>query len=201
MDRIVRVTKRAAPTVVLALALLALSGCGGGDDTAAIAAASATTPSAATAATIAVGTTTAPAAPSTTPVTTSPVVTTAAAATTAADTPALTEPPAPTTTAPTSAAGPTASVGADGEVTIAVTVGTDDATTLGQRTETVPRGAPVRLRLLAPGAEEYHLHGYDVEQKAPAGQPVVISFTADQVGTFALESHRTEDVLLTLVVR
>lgn len=134
------------------------------------------------------------------PATTAPATTTAPT-TTAPVTTAPTTTVAPTTAAPTTAttAAPTTTI-VGGPTVISLTVGTDDATTLGERTEIVPLGTDLRLELVAPEAEEYHLHGYDIEQEAPAGQPVAISFTADQAGEFPLESHLTDDLLLTLVV-
>lgn len=137
-------------------------------------------------------------APATTALPTTAQPTTTAPATTAASTTAAPATAAPTTVTPTTAT-PTTTIAA-GPTVISLTVGTDDATTLGERTEIVPLGTDVRLELVAPEAEEYHLHGYDIEQEAPAGQPVAISFTADQAGEFPLESHLTDDLLLTLVV-
>jgi hypothetical protein len=54
--------------------------------------------------------------------------------------------------------------------------------------------------MTASEAEDYHLHGYDLEQKADAGKTSTFEFTADQTGQFDLESHLTEKTLLVLVV-
>ena len=89
----------------------------------------------------------------------------------------------------------------DGKATIDVTVGTDDFTTSGgTRVVSVPKGTSVTINLTAPDAEDYHLHGYDLEQKADAGKTSTFEFTADQTGQFDLESHLTENTLLVLVV-
>lgn len=62
-------------------------------------------------------------------------------------------------------------------------------------------GSTVRIKILNPDAQdEFHLHGYDISAIATAGQEVVIEFTADQIGSFDLESHVTGDWILTLVV-
>ncbi len=62
-------------------------------------------------------------------------------------------------------------------------------------------GSKVQIKLLNPDADdEFHLHGYDLTATATAGQEVSIEFTADQLGTFDLESHTTGDWILTLVV-
>ena len=62
-------------------------------------------------------------------------------------------------------------------------------------------GSTVRLKILNPDADdEFHLHGYDLTTTATAGQEAMIEFTADQLGSFDLESHVTGDWILTLVV-
>ena len=62
-------------------------------------------------------------------------------------------------------------------------------------------GSKVQIKLLNPDADdEFHLHGYDLSAIAPAGQEVLIEFTADQLGSFDLESHVTGEWILTLVV-
>jgi hypothetical protein len=88
---------------------------------------------------------------------------------------------------------------APGAVTIAVTVGTDSSPT---RIEHIPRGSTVTLQLTDPSsADQYHLHGYDLEtEHIPAGTTAKITFTADRAGTFEVESHETEDVLVQLEV-
>ena len=80
-------------------------------------------------------------------------------------------------------------------------VGTDDfATTGGTRVVSVPKGTSVTINMTASDAEEYHLHGYDLEQKAAPGVTSTFEFTADQTGQFDLERHLTEKTLLVLVV-
>lgn len=62
-------------------------------------------------------------------------------------------------------------------------------------------GSKVQFKLLNPDADdEYHLHGYELIAAATAGQEAMIEFTADQLGSFDLESHVTGDWILTLVV-
>jgi hypothetical protein len=115
--------------------------------------------------------------------------TVAGSATTVADEPTPTSgPPVPATVT-------------DGKATIDVTVGTDDFTTTGgTRVVSVPKGTSVTINMTASDAEDYHLHGYDLEQKADAGKTSTFEFTADQTGQFDLESHITEKTLLVLVV-
>jgi hypothetical protein len=62
-------------------------------------------------------------------------------------------------------------------------------------------GSKVQIKLLNPDADdEFHLHGYDLSANATAGQETMIEFTADQLGSFDLESHVTGEWILTLVV-
>lgn len=99
--------------------------------------------------------------------------------------------PAPTTATPTTLAD-------GGAILIEVTVGTDSGE---ERIEQVPLGSYVTLIITDPSAAQtYHLHGYDLEQEVPAGEPASFSFTADQAGTFEVESHETEEVLVVLEV-
>jgi heme/copper-type cytochrome/quinol oxidase subunit 2 len=89
----------------------------------------------------------------------------------------------------------------NGKATIDVKVGTDDfTTTKGTRVVSVPKGTSVTINLTATDAEDYHLHGYDIEQKADPGKTSTFEFTADQTGQFDLESHVTNNTLLVLVV-
>jgi heme/copper-type cytochrome/quinol oxidase subunit 2 len=116
-------------------------------------------------------------------------------AATGAETTIADEEPTPTSAAPTPA--PVT----DGKATIDVTVGTDDFTTSkGTRVVSVPKGTAVTINITSSDAEEYHLHGYDLEQTAEPGKTSTLEFTADQTGQFDLESHLTEDTLLVLVV-
>ena len=99
--------------------------------------------------------------------------------------------PAPTTATPTTLAD-------GGAILIEVTVGTDSGE---ERIEQVPLGSYVTLTITDPAADQtYHLHGYDLEQEVAAGQPASFSFTADEAGTFEVESHETEEVLVVLEV-
>ena len=83
-------------------------------------------------------------------------------------------------------------------VNISVTVGKDSSPT---REDKVRLRAPVQIALLHPTAnDEFHLHGYDIEQAQNAGEQGLLSFVADKAGRFELESHVTNAPLLILVV-
>jgi hypothetical protein len=89
---------------------------------------------------------------------------------------------------------------ADEPLEIEVTVGEDSGP---DRIELVELGTNVRITLTNPGIEdEYHLHGYDIVTKKMApGMPATISFSADEPGTFELESHVTNEVLVVLEIQ
>jgi hypothetical protein len=83
-------------------------------------------------------------------------------------------------------------------VSISVTVGKDSSPT---REEEVKLGSTVQISLLNPTAnDEFHLHGFDIEQAQKAGEPGLLSFVADKAGRFELESHVANAPLLILVV-
>ena len=83
-------------------------------------------------------------------------------------------------------------------VNISVTVGKDSSPT---REKKVKLNATVQIALLNPTAnDEFHLHGYDIEQAQKAGERGLLSFVADKAGRFELESHVTNAPLVILVV-
>ena len=83
---------------------------------------------------------------------------------------------------------------------IDVTVGTDSGT---DRVEEVALGSTVTLNIVNPSADdEYHLHGYDLSPgKTAKGETATITFTAEKAGEFEVESHVTEELLLTIIVK
>ena len=148
--------------------------------------------------------------PSTTVATTS----TAVIATTTTGAPPTTSPPTtsrpttapPTTTAvattitPTTVAATTTEPVPDGPIQIDVMVGVDSSP---ERIERVSLGSPVTFNITNPDADdEFHLHDYDIgdEILVPAGTMATFNFVADVAGSFPLESHVTDDVLLVLEV-
>jgi hypothetical protein len=86
----------------------------------------------------------------------------------------------------------------DGPAQIDVVVGTDSGP---ERVEKVKAGADITLNITNPNAaDEYHVHGIDLEQKADQGVMATLNFTIDEPGTYEVESHVTEDVLLVIEV-
>jgi hypothetical protein len=120
--------------------------------------------------------------------TTAPATTAAAATTAPAPDPATTVPPTTGSEQP-----------AESDVAeITVLVGLDSSP---DRVEPVRLGQEVVITMQSDQDEEYHLHGFDLSQKAAAGVEATFSFVADQPGRFELESHLTGDVLLVLDVQ
>lgn len=79
--------------------------------------------------------------------------------------------------------------------------------TIGENTgpneqQQVALGSTVRLSVVNPNAsDEIHVHGYDISTgKMTAGETSVIEFVADEAGTFDIESHISEEVVLLLIV-
>lgn len=80
----------------------------------------------------------------------------------------------------------------DGPVVIEVDA--DSGTPIAQ---TVALGTDLSIRVITATAQEWHLHGYDVELE---GTDVTFQLTATQAGEFELESHETGVVVLNLTV-
>ena len=80
-----------------------------------------------------------------------------------------------------------------------IMINVDDPAQLG-KTIPVVLGQTVVLRLLSDTDQTYHVHGYDLEQKTAAGVEASFEFTADQAGSFEVESHTTDKVLAVLEV-
>ena len=106
--------------------------------------------------------------------------------------------PSPASTGDTEVADTGTIPGAQQE--IVVHVGVDDAATKGSRVEKVKFGQQVVLRLTSDGDEDYHVHGYDLEQKVAAGVEAQFQFNADKAGSFEVESHVTNKVYVVLHV-
>lgn len=104
----------------------------------------------------------------------------------------------PTTTTTTTIAPTTTTTKAE-QLEIDVTVGDNSG---DNRIELVALGDDVKITLVNPiGEDEYHLHGYEIVSKKMApGAVATISFTANVAGTFELESHVTNDVLVVLEI-
>ena len=64
-------------------------------------------------------------------------------------------------------------------------------------TAEVALGTPVTIHVTSDDEHEFHLHGYDIEL---TGDDVTFDFSADKAGVFELETHDTEELVLTLTV-
>ncbi|MEN9646778.1 MAG: hypothetical protein RL238_3447 [Actinomycetota bacterium] len=86
----------------------------------------------------------------------------------------------------------------DGPVQIDVVVGVDSGE---DRVELVKVGSEVQLNITNPdAADEFHIHGIELEKEVEAGVTATFNFVADAAGTYEVESHITEDVLVVIQV-
>lgn len=107
-------------------------------------------------------------------------------------TPATTVPPATQPPVTTPATAP------DGPVQIDVVVGVDSGP---DRIELVRVGADVTLNITnRNAADEYHIHGIELERAVDAGVMATFNFAPTASGTYEVESHETGDVILVIVV-
>jgi len=84
----------------------------------------------------------------------------------------------------------------DGPVQIDVVVGLDSGP---QRIVPVKVGSDVTLNITnLDAADEFHVHGIDLELAADAGVMITMNFTIDAAGTYEVESHVTDGVLLVI---
>lgn len=87
---------------------------------------------------------------------------------------------------------------AEGPVQVDVVVGVDSG---ADRIETVRVGSDVTVNITNPNAaDEFHVHGIELEQKVDAGVTATFNFVADTPGTYEIESHETEEVLVVIEV-
>ncbi|GAA3196666.1 hypothetical protein [Actinocorallia longicatena] len=67
-------------------------------------------------------------------------------------------------------------------------------------THKVAEGTKIKVTVTSDKADELHVHGFDKSLELKAGQPGVIEFTADQTGTFEVETHESGLLLFKLEV-
>ena len=89
---------------------------------------------------------------------------------------------------------------ASGPVTIAVTIANGKVSPSGAKYD-VSKGSTVTINVTSDSADIIHVHGYEIEKDVVAGTPLVITFTADQTGSFEVETHVIEATIATLNVR
>jgi plastocyanin len=96
--------------------------------------------------------------------------------------------------------GACSSTTASGPVTINVTIANGKVNPSGASYE-VSKGSTVTIVVTSDAADTIHVHGYDIEKDVVAGTPLTITFTADQTGSFEVETHVVEATIATLNVR
>jgi hypothetical protein len=63
------------------------------------------------------------------------------------------------------------------------------------------QGERLRLVVTIDHDDEIHVHGFEVEREAKAGQPVTIDLTGGEPGLYEVETHHPPLRLLQLLVR
>jgi heme/copper-type cytochrome/quinol oxidase subunit 2 len=97
-------------------------------------------------------------------------------------------------------AGACSSTTASGPVTINVTIVSGKVSPSGAKYD-VSKGSTVTINVTSDSADTVHVHGYEIEKDVVPGTPLVITFTADQTGSFEVETHVIEATIATLNVR
>lgn len=112
-----------------------------------------------------------------------------------------TAPSAATPTDPASTAAPTSTATKpdqeEGEPAIEPVSILIDADSGETQDVSVALGTPMTIRVRSTRAEEFHLHGYDLEL---TGTDVTFTFVADELGEFELETHGSGALVLLLTV-
>jgi plastocyanin len=120
-----------------------------------------------------------------------------APASTPTDLPATTPTPGkPNGSTPSNTADPS---GEQADVTINVTVAKGKVNPSGA-TVKVKAGQTVLITAVSDAADEVHVHGYDKELPLTPNKPASVTFTADQKGTFEVETHESDKLVAKLVV-
>ncbi|TWD82195.1 cupredoxin-like protein [Kribbella amoyensis] len=105
-------------------------------------------------------------------------------------------PSGPNTTSPSNTADPS---GEQADVTINVTVANGKVNPSGTSIK-VKAGQTVLVTGVSDAKDELHIHGYDKEVALLPGKPASVKFTADQKGTFEIETHESGKLVAKLVV-
>ena len=109
--------------------------------------------------------------------------------------------PAPSTSAGAGSSGPSASTAADA-LTVDITIAGGDVTPNGQKLD-VAVGQRVVLNVTSDEDDAIHAHtgGDGYELAVRAGEPATGSFTLTSAGSFEVESHHLEKVIVILNAR
>jgi FtsP/CotA-like multicopper oxidase with cupredoxin domain len=82
---------------------------------------------------------------------------------------------------------------------LAITVAGGTVSPLGANIR-VRVGQRIRVTAVSDIAESIHIHGYDVTLTVPSAVPGEISFTANQIGVFNIETHESGKLVAMLIV-
>jgi hypothetical protein len=104
-------------------------------------------------------------------------------------------PGVPTPTSPAGSSTPT--IGANETLAITIAGGTVSPTGASMR---VSLGQRIQVTAVSDVAESIHIHGYDITLTVPPSVPGEITFTANQIEVFDIETHESGKLVATLIV-
>ena len=104
-------------------------------------------------------------------------------------------PGVPTPTSPVGSSTP--AIDANGTLAITVAGGT---VSFLEANIPVKVGQRIRVTVVSDIAESIHIHGYDITLTLPSSVPGEITFTANQIGVFNIETHESGKLVATLIV-
>jgi heme/copper-type cytochrome/quinol oxidase subunit 2 len=84
-------------------------------------------------------------------------------------------------------------------VTLAITIAGGKVSPLGANMR-VRVGQRVQVTAVSDVAESIHIHGYDITLTLPPSVQGEITFTANQIGVFAIETHESGTLVAKLIV-
>jgi hypothetical protein len=87
----------------------------------------------------------------------------------------------------------------DADVSLAITIAAGKVSPSGANMR-VRVGQRVQVTAVSDVAESIHFHGYDITLTLPPSVPGEITFTANQIGVFNIETHESGKLVATLIV-
>jgi len=103
---------------------------------------------------------------------------------------------------PTATSPSTSAPGAADVVTLDISIKDDQVSPNGEKVN-VAKGQTVKMTVTSDSDDEIHAHtgGEGFELEVMAGKPAVGEFVASEAGSFEVESHHLEKIIVILVVR
>jgi hypothetical protein len=111
------------------------------------------------------------------------------------------DPAASPTTSPAGGTATSSSPASPGDVrTISISVTGRTVTPAPARVD-LRRGESLQLKITSDHDDELHVHGFEIERKLTAGEPVLVELRGGQPGLYEVETHNPALRLLQIAVR